>query len=110
MVDLSTLASFAVAATTSALAFVTYLMSKTAKRSMEDGRRQLSLLAYQTAVFRSEQDPYLKVEDFNFVGNKLTLTIQNVGEGRANLFFVRARKRYSAVTRCLKLAAVKYRT
>lgn len=83
MTENGTLVGVAVAITNVAVALGTLYLALIAKRSLQEGRRQLKILSSQTEIFRSQQDPFLKVNTFRFEGDKLLLDVENIGNGPA---------------------------
>ena len=76
MVDLAVAAEFLVAIGTIALAAASY-------SSVQQNKKQLKVMSEQFVMTKSQQAPILKLDDFKFEGNKLTLTVENIGGGPA---------------------------
>ncbi len=83
MVELATLVEVGVAVTNAAMAVGTIFLAIVAYRSLGEGKRQLKQVSRQTEIFRSQQDPFLKVQNFRFEGDTLVLDVENMGKGRA---------------------------
>jgi hypothetical protein len=76
MVDPTVAADILVAVGTMALAGTSYL-------SIRDNRKQLKLLTEEFKMSKSERAPILKLDEIKFEGNRLSLSVQNIGGGPA---------------------------
>ncbi len=87
LTDIATIAAIATAGSalaTGLLALATFWLARSASNSLRDQKEQLSVLTYQATAMRAQLDPLLKLQQqWAFKGNKLILTIQNIGNGRA---------------------------
>lgn len=86
MISLSALgdiSTMVLAAATTVVAIATF-------RSVTQNKRQTKALIRQTLVLKSQQDPVLVIKSFNIHENTLNITIENIGNGPAQLLAVRS--------------------
>src|SRR5438309_2684157 len=76
MVDLVPFAEIAVAIGTLSLAYLAY-------KTLKENQKQLSLLSSQTAISRSQLDPYLVLKSLDFERNQVRIGLENLGKGHA---------------------------
>ncbi len=81
--DLTTEVELAVAITNGAVAAATIILALIAYKTLREGKEQLRVLSDQTAIQRSQQDPWPRIHSFSFKGNQLLASLENRGSGRA---------------------------
>ncbi len=81
--DLGSIGTLVVAAFTALLAIATFLLARATSKLVVEGRQQQKLLLYQASAMRSQLDPLLKLHNWSFKDNNLTIEIENLGSGRA---------------------------
>lgn len=82
-VDLGGIGTLVVAAFTALLALATFFMARATYKLVAEGQQQRKLLLYQTSAMRSQLDPLVKLYDWTFKENNLTIELENLGTGRA---------------------------